>query len=267
MKSVLFGWLVGLGLLASHIGCCTIRMVGDGCEMGTCGGGQCGEGFGGGGIGACGTLRSRIADRIRGTNCGSGCGEIYWDEHINEPPVCDPCGCDGEFDCGGGGSCPTVLGRLRNLWGYRYIPSNCGECTSCETTPSPSSSGSCSTCAGNTHSEYGTEVHAATQTRTIAPRTIAPRTMAIQPATEAASERSPTPASKPRPQRVPSAAPSTAPTPVPDANANVRYEAAPERLAIGSGVSAPPKKTVAKPVTANTKQSIQGKPRLVTNPR
>ena len=266
MKSVLIGWLVGLGLLASHIGCCTIRMDGAGCETGSCGGG-----IGCEGIGACGTLRSRIAGRIRGMNCGSGCGEIYWDEHINEPPVCDPCGCDGEFECGGNGSCPTALGRLRNLWGYRYIPSNCGECRSCETTPTRCSSGSCSTCAGNTHAAYATEVHATMPSRMMAQRTMDTRTMDTQPANEAVTDRSPTPASKPRPQRVPnaapSAAPSAAPTPVPDANAMHRYEAAPERLAIGSGVSAPPKKTIARPATANTKQSIQGKPRLVTNPR
>ena len=264
MKSVLFGWMVGLGLLASHIGCCTIRMAGDGCATGSCGGGLgcgamgCGA-MGCGGSGACGTLRSRIADRIRGTNCGSGCGEIYWDEHINERPVCDPCGCDGEFDCGGSGNCPTVLGRLRNLWGYRYIPSNCGECTSCETTPSRCSSGSCSTCAGNTHSEYGTEFHAASQTRTIAPS----RTMATQPETETTTERSPRPAATPRPQR----APSIAPTPVPDANAMYQNEAAAERLTIGSGVTPTHKTTIARPVSANTKQSIQAKPRLVTNPR
>ena len=237
MKSVLFGWLVGFGLLASHIGCCTVRMVGDGCETGTCGGGSGGGGIGCGGIGGCGTLRSRLADRIRGMNCGSGCGEIYWDEQINEPPVCDPCGCDGEFECGRNGSCPTALGRLRNLWGYRYVPSNCGECNSCETSPSRSSSGTCSTCEGNTHADYATEVHAAMPTRTMAIKT-----MATQTATEAYTERSPTPASKPRPQRVPSSAPSTAPTPVPDANAKVRYEASPERLAIGSGVSAPPRR-------------------------
>ncbi len=208
-------------------------------------------------IGAFSTLRSRIANRIHGTNCGSGCGEIYWDEHINEPPVCDPCGCDNDFECSGNGGCPTALGRLRNLWGYRYIPSNCGECTSCGTTTSRYSSGSCSTCAGNTHAGNATEVYAA----------MPPRTMVSEPATEAVTTRSPTPASKPRPQRVPSAAPSAAPTPVPDANAMYRYETTPERLAIGSGVTEPSKRTVARPVTANTKQSIQGKPRLVTNPR
>ena len=258
MKSVLFGWLIGLGLIASHVGCCTIRMVGDGCEMGSCGGG-----IGCEGIGACGTLRSRIAERIRSTNCGSGCGEIYWDEHINEPPVCDPCGCDGEFDCGGNGSCPTVFGRLRNLWGYRYVPSNCGECSSCSTTTSGCSSGSCSTCAGNTHVGYATEVHEAMPTRTMSTKS-----MQAQPTTEATTTtRSPTPASKPRPHPATGAAPSKAPTPVPDANAMYRQEAAPERLAIGSGVTESPKRTVARPVTANTKQSIQSKPRLVTNPR
>ena len=247
MKSVLFGWLLGLGLLASHVGCCSIRMAGDGCNMGAC---ECGGVHGHRGIGSCGTLRSRIADRIRSTNCGSGCGEIYWDEHINEPPVCDPCGCNGEFECGGDRNCPTVLGRLRNLWGYRYIPSNCEECSSGDFGTRGTSS--CATCAGNTHADRAMDIGSTMPVR-----------MMNQQSDESVSTRSPTPASKPRPQRTPS----NAPTPVPDSNAMQWQNTPVERLTVGSGVVPNEQTMVVKQVAANSKQSIQGKPRLVTNPR
>ncbi len=248
MKSVLFGWLLGLGLLASHVGCLSIRLVGDGCETGACGGGQDCEG-----IGSCGSLRSRIADHIRSKNCGSACGEIYWDEHINEPPVCDPCGCNGEFECGSVGSCPTAWGRLKNLWGTRYVPTNCEECSSCGNLPIQNGSGSCSTCAGNTHAEYPTEGYSAAPTQTMTNRSTG----------EARGTRVPTPASKPKPERSPNAAP----IPFPDSNAHYRQDAPAERFTIGSGVTPNAKTTLAKPVAANSQQFLQSKPRLVTNPR
>ena len=246
MKSVLFGWLLGLGFLASHIGCCSVRLVGDGCHGGACGESDCE------GIGSCGNLRSRIANRIRSTNCSSGCGEIYWDEHINEPPVCDPCGCDGEFECGAGRTCPTALSRLRSLWGHRYMPSSCGECNSCGTKTSPSS-GSCSTCAGNTQPGYAAEMHSTTPVRM----------PTSQPVSDTMSSRSPTPASKPKPQRTQP----VAPIPTPDSNAMLlEDENRTEFLVVGSGIESNTRRTVAKPVLANTKQSIQNRSRLVTNP-
>ena len=248
MKFVLFGWLLGLGILGCHTGCCSIRLVGDRCEMGAYGGDQDCEG-----IGSCGSLRQRIADRIRSTNCGSACGEIYWDEHINEPPVCDPCGCNGEFNCGSVGSCPSALGRLRNLWGFRYVPTNRGECSSCGTAPMRGGSDSCSTCAGNTHTEYATEGYSTAPTQTVTSRSTG----------ESGGTRVPTPASKPKPERMPSAAP----TPFPDSNALYRQDDPAERFTIGSGVPPTTKTTLAKPVAVNSKQFIQNKPRLVTNPR
>ena len=243
MKSVLFGWLLGLGLMASHIGCCSIRMAGHGCETGSCGSigcSECGE------SGRCGTLRSKIANRIRSTNCGSGCGEVYWDEQINEPPVCDPCGCDGQFECGSCNSCPSVLRRLRSLWGYRYQPSNCEECSSCST--GSTSSGSCSTCASNTHAEPNNAMFSDSSVRTSTPMEL----------------HQPMPATKPRAIRDGS----TAPEPIPDSNANYqRPQVTRERIAIGSGVSNTGKSTIARPVSSNASQSVKGKPRLVTNPR
>ena len=244
MKTALFGWLFGFGLLISHVGCCSVRFVGDGCGMGACGDVDYE------GVATCGSLRSRIANRIRNTNCSSGCGEIYWDEHINEPPVCDPCGCNGEFECGSCRSCPTALGRLRNLWGYRYMPSNCGECNSCGLTSNHSGSSSCATCASNTQSSYGSDVHVSSHGEM----------MSFEPQENSILNRSPTPA-KPKPST------GVAPKLVPDSNA-MRFEDEPnERLVIGSGTAKARKSTIARPVSTSSKQSVQGKPRLVTNPR
>ncbi len=243
MKSVLFVWLLSLGLLASHVGCCSVRRVGGGCESSACS--DCGDC---GGVGACASLRSRIADRIRSTNCSSGCGEIYWDEQINEPPVCDPCGCNGAYECGSCRSCPSALGRLRSLWGHRYQPSNCEECSSCGTNSGYGGSGACSTCAANTNAEPGMATSANTNTHVSSPR----------------STGAPTPAAKPQAIREPN----VAPVPVPDANAMFENgDRPPERMAIGSGVSNGGKSIAARSVSTGSKQALQSKPRLVTNPR
>ena len=244
MKTAMFGWLFGLGLLISHVGCCSVRFVGDGCGAGACGDVDCE------GVASCGSLRARIADRIRSTNCGSGCGEIYWDEHINEPPVCDPCGCNGEFECGSCRSCPTALGRLRNLWGYRYMPSSCGECNSCGVTSMHGGASSCSTCASNTQSYDTSDAHVSSHSNTMNP----------QPTENSVITRTPTPAK-------PKSAPSAAPKPTPDSNATLFDNESTERLVIGSGAAKAKKSTIARPVSTSTKQSVQGKPRLVTNPR
>ena len=245
MKTALFGWLFGFGLLISHVGCCSVRFVGDGCGMGACGDVDCE-------VGGCGSLRSRIANRIRNTHCSSGCGEIYWDEHINEPPVCDPCGCNGEFECGSCSSCPTALGRLKNLWGYRYMPSSCGECNSCGLTSNHGGSSSCATCASNTQSSYSSNDHMSSHSEM----------MSSEPIENSVIKRSPTPA---KPKQAP--APSVIPKPTPDTNAMHMDEDSTERLVIGSGTSKARKMTTARPVSTSLKPSGQGKPRLVTNPR
>ena len=194
-------------------------------------------------------------NRIRNTNCSSGCGEIYWDEHINEPPVCDPCGCNGEFECGACRSCPTALGRLRNLWGYRYVPSNCSECNSGGLTSIHGGSSSCSTCASNTQSSFSSGEHVPSYSVPSHGEVTSPR-----PTEGSMLNRSPTPAK-------PKAAPNVAPQPVPDSNAMYLNEEPAERIAIGSGTAKTKKSTAARPVSSNPKQSVQGKPRLVTNPR
>ena len=82
--------------------------------------------------------------------CSGGCGEVYVDEYINHPPVCDPCGgCDScgggcgtsvcggcdDLGCGGCGDqftgarctpCRPILSRLSQFWGIRYIPASDG---------------------------------------------------------------------------------------------------------------------------------------------
>lgn len=152
----------GLGVLATlslHIGCCSIHVdyegphcgltpvcLESGCPDNTCAAeGACT-------INGVGHIKQSIASLgSRAKNhltCGSGCGEVYWDEHINEPPTCDPCGCDNQWH-GGCGHCKPWYARLRDLWGYPYVAANScdsgsyGPCTDCGHT---SYGGQCSHC-------------------------------------------------------------------------------------------------------------------------
>lgn len=51
-------------------------------------------------------------------SCSSGCGEVYVDEWISEPPVVDNCG----SNCGGCSTCrQPVRNVLRQLWGRPYM--------------------------------------------------------------------------------------------------------------------------------------------------
>ncbi|MCE3015898.1 MAG: hypothetical protein LW870_08510 [Pirellula sp.] len=148
MKSFVIG-IFGVLSLALHVGCCggpmgncgnhcgrsiTAAHCGLGCDVGcnaVCGNNACDVGCEIGCGGALTGLRSRLASSVRMNHCNSGCGEVYWDEQINERPVCDPCGCNNEF-VGGAGCvrCPGALHRLRQLWGFRYTPSDCTTCSS-----------------------------------------------------------------------------------------------------------------------------------------
>ncbi|XZE36315.1 hypothetical protein SH501x_001875 [Pirellulaceae bacterium SH501] len=202
MKSFVFGW-VALFALALQVGCCGIQVVdryGSSCGTG------CGVGCDGIGI------RERIATRFASNHCSSGCGEVYWDEQINEPPVCDPCGCDNEFtgktSCG---RCPGALSRFRELWGFQYVPNDCTTCSA-----GHSGASSCSSCnsydSGVVVSSGGYE-YGAEEVRAV-------------PATPSPSSRSngslqPTPA-KPKLQ--------PAPTPVPTPDENARYRSVPSKV-------------------------------------
>ena len=155
--------LVGLTVLLSTVGCTGIRVVHNGgyspydpampgcdtcgCEVAApagCDDGCCGPG-----------ILHRVGDRLRSVNCSSGCGEVYWDEQINEPRVCDPCCFDGGYIGGGDcGRCPGGLARLRELWGFRYFPSDCTTCASTQ-------SGHCETCSssGVTYEQTSAPMH------------------------------------------------------------------------------------------------------------
>ncbi len=52
------------------------------------------EGCGGGGCDEC-CVPCAKRPRYPKKFCGSGCGEVYWDEWHSDPPTCDPCD-----DCG-----------------------------------------------------------------------------------------------------------------------------------------------------------------------
>jgi hypothetical protein len=108
-------------------GCCVQR-----CETG----GQASSPFLHGGEGlcdsACGPQRSRglIGCLRKLLTCGSGCGELYVDEWLNDPPdCCDPCD-----NCGNWiGPHGSNMGQPRplhrgNLWGQRFEGNCCSEC-------------------------------------------------------------------------------------------------------------------------------------------
>jgi hypothetical protein len=128
-------------------GCCLFRCWpqpitwnGNCNECGPCPGESCGDYCGGG----CGILgHGGLFPWLRGCwSCGRGCGEIYCDEWVSDPPdCCDPCDqCHGVFTGPHGfcclGPCQRVLAALH---GYRYcsppnsgpwcpIFGNCGPC-------------------------------------------------------------------------------------------------------------------------------------------
>ncbi len=115
----LFAFLVALSGILS--GCCGIhRPVGCGsCGVTTARSGAC-PGL------LHGELAGRICNAITG-GCCSGCGEVYYDEQINEPPTCDPCSGSGEFTGSSCGPCRPLFERLRELW---CAP--CGSSCSCD---------------------------------------------------------------------------------------------------------------------------------------
>lgn len=103
-------------------GCCNDcgPCPGEGCDSYCCGGG-------------CGPLGGQgLLPWLRGTwSCGRGCGEVYCDEWVSDPPdCCDPCDqCHGVFTGQGGGYC--CLGPFQRLLaalhGYSYCaPPQCG---------------------------------------------------------------------------------------------------------------------------------------------
>lgn len=146
-----------LTLSGLFTGCCSVQ--------GPLGCGSCGVSTGCGE--ACpgllhGELAGRIRDAITG-GCCSGCGEVYYDEQVNEPPTCDPCSGCGEFTGNSCGTCRPLFERLRELW-CAPCGTGCG-CDSCGSdmyTSGEGGSGYCPNCrdgvAGNP--EQHTHQHA-----------------------------------------------------------------------------------------------------------
>ncbi|MEQ1827195.1 MAG: hypothetical protein ABL921_14665, partial [Pirellula sp.] len=255
MKSVFTAWLLAFGLIASHAGCCSVRMVGDGYGARSCDSGECGSVSCGAPCLPFAGIRSRILGRVASAHCNSGCGEIYWDEHINEPPVCDPCGCNGQFTGDYCQSCPTALGRLRNLWTrHQYFPSSCDTCPA---GAQPVHGSTCTTC-GSGHAIADHSIHQTSDSNS-----------AIQFSnTKSGQVVQPTPAT--RPAQAPR--PLKQPEPVPDPNASIWDGSSDDRIVVGSGVQGNSSKgttsktVVVKPVSSKV-QSNGNRPRLTTNPR
>lgn len=135
---------MGLGLGGRNgVGCCA-----GGCDDGSCEGGDCsGPACGGcGGCGAC--CPNPIKTLWRSLTCSSGCGEIYFDEWINDPPEhCDPCDDNGGY-IGPQGSCRRWLHGLKGQRG------GCG-CGACSAPVSSCRTRGCSSCgSGHDQADY-----------------------------------------------------------------------------------------------------------------
>jgi hypothetical protein len=140
------------GFVSLFTGCCGVQcvspcgrgMVGNcgsvgcaaacdtGCDTGACGASACGSAACDNACGCTNLLNGEIARRVKTAmigGCCAGCGEVYYDEQINEPPTCDPCGCNGKFTGQSIGPCQPLIQRIRALMGTPYI-ANCG-CDSC----------------------------------------------------------------------------------------------------------------------------------------
>src|SRR5687767_9486470 len=81
-------WFSMMALLLASTGCCCVQGMPGNC-------GSCGLG----GLAA-------------GRSCAGGCGEVYIDEWVSQPPCVDQC-CAGD--------CRPVRSLLAALWGSRFV--------------------------------------------------------------------------------------------------------------------------------------------------
>lgn len=133
LRALRFGAILS-ALFSLQIGCCTIDLN---CSSRNCSSG-CGPRFERDPL-FDGTLKHRVKGSIHSCAnkiaCAGGCGEVYWDESINDPAVCDSCGHLG-VSSACGGSCSPWFVRLAKLWGTPYHAScsdgtcNDGSCAS-----------------------------------------------------------------------------------------------------------------------------------------
>ncbi len=122
----LWAVVLALGWAAAH-GCCltecgtrrgALMPLGDGCDT------SCAP--------ACGPCGGLFAPFRSLLSCGSGCGELYVDEWLSDPPACcDPCD-DCGTHTGPSGCCRWLNYPLHrgNFWGTRLADAGCG-CDSC----------------------------------------------------------------------------------------------------------------------------------------
>ena len=141
-----------LGLLAATMmtigGCCVNRPF---CATGACDPGPVATG--GCASGCCGPLAGAVGNAL---SCGAGCGEIYVDEWVSDPPdCCDPCD-----NCGnwvGPRQCCRPLSFLNpcNWFGVRYHDDcgGCGTCSACLPACDSCGGGGCDSC-GHSGGEY-----------------------------------------------------------------------------------------------------------------
>ena len=80
-------WLSMMALFLASAGCCCVQGMPGDC-------GSCGVGH------------------MAGRSCAGGCGEVYVDEWISQPPTVDQC-CAGD--------CRPVRSLLAALWGSRFV--------------------------------------------------------------------------------------------------------------------------------------------------
>ncbi len=170
LSPFLSGWLVlaaGLAVMTGS-GCCVTHPCGsmaslpcDGDCGATCDSGGCDSGCGPTFPASCGTHApchglSGLALPLLSTKlaCGSGCGGVYWNEWISDPPdCCDPCNDCGQWTghCGGNswsgqtgcGPGHVIHGAWRGvthvtgsvlrtvIYGYPGACGGCGSCSSC----------------------------------------------------------------------------------------------------------------------------------------
>ena len=130
--------LGALALCLFQVGCCSVHISTSGkkssmglshtaCGSTACGSTACGD--------SCqsgvqdrdplfdGTLRHRVKHKIgscaNSIACAGGCGEVYYDESINDPRRCDPCDQAGNWT-GESGYCEPWYTKLGHLWGIPY---------------------------------------------------------------------------------------------------------------------------------------------------
>ncbi len=132
---------------------------GAGCACGPCGpmmSGGCADG----GCGGDPMVGPRLLNPglLAGASCRAGCGEVYVDEWLNEPPVVDNCG-----GCGGCNSCgqrQPIRTALRLLWGTPYQGSCEGACDGMGHGSFHTSGSDCG--CGASHSSHAHSSHATT---------------------------------------------------------------------------------------------------------